>query len=44
LLGYSATASLVKDVKALALAKLQNARIVKLVANRFAGTFSEVDV
>jgi Protein of unknown function (DUF2971) len=41
LLGYSTDAKFIEEVKALASAKLENVKVKKLVANRFAGTFSE---
>jgi hypothetical protein len=44
LLGYNTDATFVAEMKALTEAKLQNVKIKKLVANRFAATFFEVDV
>jgi hypothetical protein len=44
LVGYKADAAFVDRVKAVVATKLPGARIVKLVPNRFAGTFSEENV
>jgi hypothetical protein len=41
LLGYKADATFVDDVKSSVRAKFPGAKIMKLIANRFAGTFSE---